>query len=344
MRRTTAADGPVRRTVLAGALGLTAALLTGCGIRLDRDPALPELSPDDLLRDAVARALAAIDPEAGAGASDPVRQAVQTFAEAVGPPWNPPADLAEPVDPPHTDPPPTDAATGLADVARLVAEAVGAADGSAASTPPVLVVLLDVTAGALLHLDDLDADAAGQIRSSLADSLAALLEEADDESAGPSASATGTAADGATPAEGASPLEALATACYAAEYAYERAAVHLTGDDPARSGTSGRIARLQGIVAALGALAPGTALPSDRPAWDLPEDPHDAATARTVLQSAEDHLVAVLLDAQASVPPAAFAVWLDDSARARSRAEGPQDLRFEVRPVSQESDSQEDAA
>ena len=340
MRRTTAADGPVRRTVLAGALGLTAALLTGCGIRLDRDPALPELSPDDLLRDAVARALAAIDPEAGAGASEPVRAAVQAFAEAVGPPWNPPEDLAEPVAPPHTDPPPTDAATGLADVARLVAEATGTADGSGTSTSPVLAVLLDVTAGALLHLDDLDGEAAGQIRADLADSLAALLEEADDEATSTSA----TPSDEASPTGEASPLEDLATACYAAEYAYERAAVHLTGEDPARSGASGRIARLQGIVAALGTLAPGVALPSDRPAWDLPEDPHDAATARSALQSAEDHLAAVLLDARCAVPPAAFAVWLDDSARARSRAQGSQDLRFEVRPDSQESDNQEDAA
>jgi hypothetical protein len=285
----------------------------------------------------VARALAAIDPEAGSGASEPVRAAVQAFAEAVGPPWNPPEDLAEPVDPPHTDPPPTDAAAGLADVARLVADAAG---GSDASTSPVLAVLLDVAAGALLHLDDLDGEAAGQIRADLADSLAALLEEADDEAASTSA----TPSDEASPTGEASSLEDLATACYAAEYAYERAAVHLTGEDPARSGASGRIARLQGIVAALGTLAPGVALPSDRPAWDLPEDPHDAATARSAMQSAEDHLAAVLLDARGAVPPAAFAVWLDDSARARSRAQGPQDLRFEVRPDSQESDSQEDAA
>ena len=208
-----------------------------------------------------------------------------------------------------------------------------------------------MTAGALLHLDGLDADTAAEVRSALADGLTTAVQTAEEAAQSPTAEAaagdrrtddsqpddgdraTGPATDAPTPAA------ALVTACYAAEYAYERAAVHLPDDDPARSGTAGRVGRLQGVVAAVGALVPDSPTPSDRPAWDLPEDPHDAETARAAMRSAEDAVAASLLGARGSLPPAAFAAWLDDSARARSQAGGAQDLRFEV-----DQQTQEDAA
>lgn len=345
MRRETEPDGPVRRTVLAGALGIAAGALTGCGIRLDRDPQMPELAADDLLRDAVARSLAAIEADTGPAA---VGDAVTTFTRAVGPPWNPPADLEEPVAPPHPDPAPMDATAGLGDVARRVAESLA---GLGTTTSATAAVLLDVTAGALLHLDGLDADTAGEVRSALAEGLTTAVQAAEEAAQAPTAEAaagdrrtedaqpddgdraTGSATAAPTPAA------ALVTTCYAAEYAYERAAVHLPDDDPARSGTTGRVGRLQGVVAAVGALVPDSPTPSDRPAWDLPEDPHDAETARAAMRSAEDAVAAALLDARGSLPPAALAAWLDDSARARSQAGGAQDLRFEV-----DQQTQEDAA
>jgi hypothetical protein len=245
MRRETAPDGPVRRTVLAGALGLAAAALTGCGIRLDRDPAMPELAADDLLRDAVARSLAAIEADTAPAA---VGDAVTTFIGAVGPPWNPPAGLDEPVAPPHPDPAPLDATAGLADVARRVAEGLA---GLGTTTSATAAVLLDVTAGALLHLDGLDADTAAEVRSALAEGLATAVQAAEEAAQSPTAEAAagdrrtedaqpddGDRAEGSATADS-TPAAALITACYAAEYAYERAAVHLPDDDPARSGTAG---------------------------------------------------------------------------------------------------------
>lgn len=352
MRTRRVTDGPVRRSVLTGAVGaagLAVLALTGCGIRLDRDPALPELTPSDLLRDAVARALAAIRPTEDAG----VRAAVDAFAEAVGPPWNPPEDLASPVPAPHTDPPPVDAPAGLADVAGQV---IAGVVGLGATTDATAAVLADVTAGALLHLDALDAEAAVTLRTDLAEAQRTVLARlegrgdgarADGSSAPPTGAgepdAAGTDdADGADAEDGAGtaePLAALLTACASTQYAYERALVHLDPEDPARAGGAARLRRLQGIIAAGPLLDPALPVPHDRPAWGLPVDPRDAATAREALQAAEDSVAAGLLAARASLPPAALLAWLDDSARARSRAAGPQDLRFEVDTATQENDA-----
>lgn len=367
MRTRRVTDGPVRRSVLTGAVGaagLAVLALTGCGIRLDRDPALPELTPSDLLRDAVARALAAIRPTEDAG----VRAAVDAFAEAVGPPWNPPEDLASPVPAPHTDPPPVDAAAGLADVAGQV---IAGVVGLGATTDATAAVLADVTAGALLHLDALDAEAAVTLRTDLAEAQRTVLARlegrgdgarADGSSAPPTGAgaqdAAGTddadgarvtspgaagagdhGADGEDGAGTAEPLAALLTACASTQYAYERALVHLDPEDPAQAGGAARLRRLQGIIAAGPLLDPALSVPHDRPAWGLPVDPRDAATAREALQAAEDSVAAGLLAARAALPPAALLAWLDDSARARSRAAGPQDLRFEVAAPTQENDA-----
>ncbi len=319
----------MRRTVLAAALGLAAIGASGCGIRLDRDPSMPDLSPVDTLRDAVARTLAATS------ADDGPAEAIAAFTAAVGPPWNPPDGLAEPVAPPNPDPGPLSAADGLADAARRI---VDAAPGLGRGTDLTGVVLADVAAGALLHLDGLDAEAAAEIRGDLADAVRTALDEgvADDAATaapvGPEGDAT--ADDG----EDAHPLVALITASHIAEYAYERASAHLPTDSSARRESHARLDRLSAIMAIAPTLADGVTVPSSPPAWELTARPEDAQTALETLRTAEDALVDALWTARGAIPPAVLLSWMDDSARARRRADGVQDLRFEVAQRAPEED------
>ncbi|WP_198393659.1 hypothetical protein [Brevibacterium yomogidense] len=346
MRRQGSVRGPVRRTVLTAAIGLLAAGAAGCGLRLDRDPQMPALSPVDVLRDAVARILAATQTDDGTAA------AIRAFAEAVGPPWNPPAHLDEPVEAPNPDPPAASLTEGLVDLTERI---VDASTSLGPGTDPTFAVLADVAVGSLLLLDSHDAEAAAAIRSDLAAAMREVLDGDGSLVDGTEGSGTGSdgadsgASGGAWPAgnvtvpehEGddvAHPLTALITACYTGVYAYERAAVHLPDDDEARRSAHTRIDRLHAMTATAATLEEDVAVPSDRPAWELPVSPRDGSTAREALRIAEDGLVAVLADAQGSVPPAVFLSWLDDSGRARRRAEGSQDLRLTVVPRSDEED------
>ncbi|MGO1450917.1 hypothetical protein BSP109_00729 [Brevibacterium sp. Mu109] len=315
--------------MLVAALGLVSAGATGCGIRLDRDPRMPDLSPVDVLRDAVARTLAATE------ADDEAADAITAFAAAVGPPWNPPEGLAEPVPPPNPEPSPLTAADGLADAARRF---VDASPGLGRGTDLTAVVLADVAAGALLHLSDLDPEAAGSIRDDLAGAVRTALDggrtDGDATGAPVDPSGSSSAADGA----GVHPLVALITAAHIAEYVYERASVHLPADAPARQESHSRIAGLSGITAIAPSLAENVSVPSSSPAWDVAEPPEDAQTALAAIRDAEDSLVGRLWSARSTVPPAVFLSWLDDSARARRRADGFQDLRFEVTQRTPEED------
>lgn len=285
---------------------------------------MPDLSPVDVLRDAVARTFAATTADGRAA------DAITVFSEAVGPPWDPPDGLAEPVAAPNPDPEPLTAAEGLADAARRV---VAASPRLGRGTGPTGVVLADVAAGALLHLEELDAEAAGAIRGALADAVRTALDAV---AAGRTASAS--AGDGAASAderaddggEGEHPLVGLITASHIAEYAYERAAVHLPGDSAARQGAHARLDDLSGIAAIAPTLAPGVPVPSSRPAWELDPRPDDAPTALAALRAAEDALLEQVWRARGSLPPAVLLSWVDGSARARDRADGFQDLRFEV--------------
>ena len=315
--------------MLAAALGLVTAGAAGCGIRLDRDPRMPALSPVDTLRDAVARTLAATTADEG------IAVAISAFAEAVGPPWNPPDGLAEPVAPPNPDPAPFSAADGLADAARRF---VAAAPALGRGTGPTAVVLADVAAGALLHLGDLDPEAADSIRGDLADAVRTALDEDLTDQAGSGAPVDPDAHPSAAEGDGEHPLADLITASHIAEYVYERASVHLAVDSPARKESHSRTAGLSGIMAIAPTLADDVTVPSSPPAWQLGERPEDATTALAAIRSAEDALVARLWSARSAVPPAVFLSWLDDSARARRRADGFQDLRFEVAQRSQEED------
>lgn len=315
--------------MLAAAFGLFAAGAAGCGIRLDRDPQMPDLSPADTLRDAVARTLAATM------ADDGPADAIDVFVEAVGPPWDPPDGLAEPVAPPNPDPAPLSAADGLADAPRLF---VDAAPVLGRGTDLTVVVLADVAAGALLHLDDLDPEAAGSIRGDLADAVRTALDDALIGQAGAGAPVDPDGHPSAAEGDDAHPLTALITASHIAEYVYERASVHLAADSPARQGSHSRIDGLSGIMAIAPTLADDVTVPSSPPAWELGERPEDAQTALAAIRGAEDALVEQLWSARSAVPPAVFLSWLDDSARARRRADGFQDLRFEVAQRSPEED------
>ena len=290
---------------------------------------MPDLSPVDMLRDAVSRTLAAITTDDGQA------DAIAAFAEAVGPPWNPPDGLAEPVAPPNPDPSPRSAAEGLADVAERF---VDAAPQLGRGTDLTAVILADVAAGALLHLSDLDPEAAASIRGGLSDAVRAALDDELTDGAG-----TGTPSDpdghpSAGDGDDEHPLVALITASHIAEYVYERASVHLPSDSPARRESHPRIDRLSGITAIAPTLANDVAVPSSPPAWELSERPDDARTALAAIRDAEDALVEQLWRARSTVPPAVFLSWLDDSALARRRADGFQDLRFEVTQRSPEED------
>lgn len=324
MHRQANGRGPVRRTVLTAGLGLFAAVASGCGLRLDRDPAMPELSPVDVLRDAVARSFAATTADGVAA------EAIAVLSAAVGPPWDPPDGLAEPVAPPNPDPGPLTAAEGLADAARRV---VDASPQLGRGTGPTGVVLADVAVGALLHLDAVDAEAAAAIRADIAPAMRAALDAVEADAAGAAAAtppAPGASADGRADGEDEHPLVGLVTASHIAEYAYERAAVHLPEDSAARRGAHARLDGLSGVAAIAPTLADGVTVPSNRPAWELDPRPEDAATALAALRAAEDALLAQVWRARGSIPPAVLLSWSDDSARARERADGFQDLRFEV--------------
>ncbi|SMY11305.1 hypothetical protein BJEO58_00890 [Brevibacterium jeotgali] len=315
--------------MLAAAFGLVTAGAAGCGIRLDRDPQMPDLSPVDTLRDAVARTLAATTADEGTA------DAISAFAAAVGPPWNPPEGLAEPVAPPNPDPAPFAAAEGLADAARRF---VAAAPALGRRTGLTAVVLADVAAGALLHLSDLDPEAAGSIRGELADAVRTALDVGLTDQAGSGAPVDPGAHPSPAERDEAHPLAALITASHIAEYVYERASVHLAADSPARRESHARIAGLRGIMAIAPTLADDVTVPSSAPAWKLGERPDDGPTALAAIRGAEDALVERLWSARSAVPPAVFLSWLDDSARARRRADGFQDLRFEVAQRSPEED------
>ncbi len=332
---------PTRRAVLASGLLAATALLvagtSGCGLRLDRDPRLPALSAADVLRDAVARTLAAAEP-----ASEPaVRTGLEAFAAAVGPPWNPPGDLRTPAPAPNPDPSPLAPLEALAEAVGLIARtlpdlpsgaaAEASADGdrerrAAARDADALAVLADVAAGALLHVRRGDAAAAAALTAEIEDAAAEVLRSLD---SGRSAAEDEEDRAGESTGEDspAGVLAGLVTAARQAEYAYERAAVHLGTDSPARAGAAARIASAASLAAQAGILMLPLSPPADRAAWELGTRPHDHDSALLVLQKAEDGIAAALLTARAQLPPAALLHWLTDTAAARERAGGPQDLR-----------------
>ncbi|GAA2103299.1 hypothetical protein [Brevibacterium salitolerans] len=338
--------GPPRRTVLAAALagtGLLVAATSGCGLRLDRDPEMPALGPADVLRDAVARILAAAGAGDGtdpAGDASSPAAALRVFAAAVGPPWNPPEGLRSPVPAPNPDPAPLKPAAALeALITRIASDAPElpfvslAAEGADPEEEPsaehadTFAVLADVSAGALLRLYRADADAAraaaDRIRDSAEAALASLPRPAD---------GVGAEASGSEQAEtdlAAAGLASLVTAAYQAEYAYERAAVHLREDSPAAAGARERITALAAVAAQASALMAPAAPPADSPAWELRTPPRDHASALTVLLEAEDGLAAALHAARAQTPPPVLLDWLTDSTLARAAAGGGQDLRWD---------------
>ena len=225
--------------------------------------------------------------------------------------------------PPNPEPSPLTAADGLADAARRF---VDASPGLGRGTDLTAVVLADVAAGALLHLSDLDPEAAGSIRDDLAGAVRTALDggrtDGDATGAPVDPSGSSSAADGA----GVHPLVALITAAHIAEYVYERASVHLPADAPARQESHSRIAGLSGITAIAPSLAENVSVPSSSPAWDVAEPPEDAQTALAAIRDAEDSLVGRLWSARSTVPPAVFLSSLNDSAtRAppRRRLPGP---------------------
>lgn len=310
--------GVLRAVLAAGALGALAPL-SGCGLRLDRDPELPELSPADVLRDRIARILAAVEISDDTGL-----EVVATLSEALGAPWNPPDGLKTPA------PTPSPAeAQPLADALdACAAEALAAEE---ALTGELAGTLIDVVSGALIALSGLDAGRAQERRAELAAAADAALLSVVDASPSASADPTEEAAADSQPTD--SPddgLGALVTACRQGAYAYERAAVHHDPDSPVRAAARARIDALDSLAAVGDELLVASGRPSvaDRPAWDLAVEPVDAATALECSRTAEDALASAVLAALPDIPGIAALRWLADSGFARAAADGRQLLRF----------------
>ncbi|MBD8019601.1 hypothetical protein [Brevibacterium gallinarum] len=304
-----------RRTLIGGAAALVLAL-SGCGLRLDRDPEVPALSTADEVRNTVARILARTEAD-GTDA-----EVVDTLAAAVGPEWAPPSELVTPT---HTSGP--DSYT-YADGLHAAAEAIVTHFDDLDS---MRAVLADVAVGAVLHLQQAGDDRA----EALLETIRAVPADRPDTDAGASPS------DGsATPAgedEDADPqqqaLTAFAEACYQGSYAYERTAVLVPADAPARQMMRTRITELD-VAADLAneRLADaGHPAAENRPAWQIDPDPASAG-AETAGAAYEDALITriqPLFGDDVQAPRLGLAsLW--QSASARAQLGQLQTLRFDI--------------
>ncbi len=302
-----------RRTFIGGAAALALAL-SGCGLRLDRDPEVPALSIADEVRNTVARILARTEAD-GTDA-----EVVDALAAAVGPEWAPPSELVTPT--PTSGPDSYTYADGLHAAAEAIITRFDDLDSMRA-------VLADVAVGAVLHLQQAGDDRA----EALLETIRAVPADRPE-----AASAEASPTEGDTPAgEEADPqrqaLTAFAEACYQGSYAYERTAVLVPADAPARQMMRTRITELD-VAADLAneRLADaGHPAAENRPAWQIDPDPASAG-AETAGAAYEDALITriqPLFGDDVQAPRLGLAsLW--QSASARAQLGQLQTLRFDI--------------
>ncbi|WP_146000586.1 hypothetical protein [Brevibacterium ihuae] len=120
---------PSRRAVLGLGVVGTSLVLSGCGLRLDVPPAVPEPDALDSLRNDVARILSATEPPAAGSAE------LDELRAAVGPVWAPPTELVTPTATPT--PVSFDFADGTAAAVERFAEGLPAVVGERGELAPI---------------------------------------------------------------------------------------------------------------------------------------------------------------------------------------------------------------
>lgn len=297
-----------RRTFLS--LSTVALLTQGCGLRVDTKPKLPTLSPTDTVRNQVARILAATEAQ---GDNAQIRD---QLAQAVGPVWAPPTELATSA---PTSVPTRSFEDSLDSIVTTVTGEFEALGGTTSG------VLADVATGAALVLERDYPRGHPDIPQAFAY---------------PRMLPPGTLTP-ATPGGNAQPLSVLTdliTVCYKGEYAYERLAVNT--DPKSDYGTFVRN-RIEAIAGAgedalrLAVRAQVADLPANEPAWQLPGDPRKpqdlAAQAEDMIAQALAPVFAIEDAGQTNVVAdvhtfALYQLYL--SAQARARAGKFELLRF----------------
>jgi len=316
-----------RARALAGLLVLgTAALLAGCGLRLETDPPA-EPVPDaaeqarrDTVSDALALADAADDALAGADAGTAavlgiVSSTATDQVETLGGVYD--SGLAEPD---GSTPSPTPSATApaatAADVLTLLGDAASAARADARDAEePGLARLLAAVAASRAQLTDRLAAALGTEAPAVdaepdggftAGGSADGSGSGDGSATAPSASATGSAAASPTPT---GPADALGTdldradalALVLAEdqagYGFEVAAARLSDDARARARTAAAAHRAAASAWAEAVGVAGTAEDPRRVAYELDGDLSSAEGVRTFAAGLLTDLAAVHADA-----------------------------------------------
>ena len=334
--RPAARPAPVRSRrarALAGALALgTAALLSGCGLRLETEPPAEPVpdAAEQVRRDAVddALALASAAETAAAGADEGVGAVLGLVAstagvqvEALGGVYESGLALPDGATPSPT-PSATDPAPTPADVLALLGAAASEARSDArAADDPALARLLSSVAASRAQLTDRLAAALGAEPPAVdaepeggftAGGSADGSGSGDGSAALPSASASGSATGAASPAPAptaSSPADALgadldrtdALALFLAEdqagYGFEVAAARLSDDARARARSAAAAHRATATAWAEAVGVAGTAEDPRRVAYELGGDVSTAEAVQAFAAGLLTDLAAVHADA-----------------------------------------------
>lgn len=297
------------------ALTAAVALTSGCGIRVDSDPELPTLTPTDKVRNRVARIL---ENTQATGGQTSVRD---RLSKAIGPVWAPPSELATESPSPE---PQRDFKDALTEIHSAITGDFTNLAGATSAT------LADVAVGtALVLLRDFKADA-----RKLTDSFSPVINPAPGNNSGDDGG------DGKDDEEGQKTdgLAGFIAACHKSSYAYQRLAVFEDEKSPYGMFVRNRHDLLAHAAEEARSFATSVGvenLPANKPAWQLPSDPHDS---KKLAVEAESLLTATLpnvftfaypKDPQTEKEVHAFALrHLYESARATQKAGKFELLRF----------------
>lgn len=300
-------------------LTLTAAIAvtSGCGIRIDSDPELPTLSPTDTVRNRVAKILKNTQ---ATGDQASIRD---RLSKAVGPVWAPPSELATESPSPE---PQRDLKDALTEIHSTITGDFPNLAGATSAT------LADVAVGtALVLLRDFTAD-----ERKLTGSFSPVINP----TPGPENNSGNQGDDEGDDEEGQKTdgLAGFISACHKSSYAYQRLAVFEDKKTPYGMFVRDRhdlLAHAAEEARSFAASVGADNLPANKPAWQLPSDPHDtkklAVEAESLLTATLPNLFtfAYPKDPQTEKEVHAFALrHLYESARATQKAGKFELLRF----------------
>ena len=294
-----------RALLLLGASGAGAALLSGCGLRLDTPPDVPTLDATEQLRNRIAAIL-----EATTAADDDPETAgedLQKFTAAIGPIWSPPSEMA-------TEPPPSEGPRTYVEAAEEISSAVF--EATAALDPSLAPVLVDVATGLTLT--------AGTVKAQIVSTADELIRDSRDSGSRDSGSA-----DTSDEGEGediSKSWKAVLDQARAASYGYERLAVNFDSKSPERKSAVARLESLGSLTGEMLEKLGESKTGQGAPAWRLDPSPTSADTARELALNLEDALASAILPWLQADSLATLRLW--ESARARTAFAAAQALRF----------------